>query len=66
MKSKFLRLKQVLELTGLSRTTLWRLERKGKFPKHVQITARLIVWNEQEIYAWVDQMTASEREVENA
>ncbi|MBI4474768.1 MAG: AlpA family phage regulatory protein [Acidobacteria bacterium] len=35
--TKLLRIAQVRELTGLSRSTIWRLERSGQFPKRVNI-----------------------------
>jgi hypothetical protein len=36
---KFLRFSAVRERTGLSRSTIWRLERQGVFPKHRRISA---------------------------
>ena len=33
---KIIRPKAVIEATGLSRTTIWRLERKGAFPKRLR------------------------------
>jgi prophage regulatory protein len=49
-----LRIKEVLRITGLSRTTLWRLERIRKFPKRRKLGARAIGWLASEIRAWVD------------
>jgi predicted DNA-binding transcriptional regulator AlpA len=37
---QFIRPRQVLEMIGVSRTTLWRMVREGSFPNPVQITAR--------------------------
>lgn len=36
---KIIRSKEVQELTSLSRTTIWRLERKGKFPARIPLTS---------------------------
>lgn len=33
----------------LSKCQLWRLEREGKFPKRVHVSARSIAWPESEI-----------------
>jgi predicted DNA-binding transcriptional regulator AlpA len=41
---KIIRSKEVQELTGLSRTTIWRLEREGKFPARVPLTASNVGW----------------------
>lgn len=51
---RILRLPEVLNRTGLSRTTIWRLMRAGQFPASVQITAALTGWYEDEIVAWVE------------
>lgn len=36
---KFLRPREVVEMLGVSRTTLWRMVRAGAFPRPVRITA---------------------------
>ena len=50
---KFLRFSAVRERTGLSRSTIWRLERQGEFPKHRRISANAVGWLEQEVNEWV-------------
>jgi prophage regulatory protein len=50
---RFLRFDAVRERTGLSRTTIWRLERNGTFPAHRQISANAVAWREDEIEAWM-------------
>lgn len=50
---KILREKQVRELTGLSRVTRWRMERRGKFPSRVHLTSRCIGWPEGEVLEWL-------------
>ena len=46
---------EVTRLTGLSRTTLWRLEREGKFPERVRLGANSVGWREEEVRAWLDE-----------
>jgi prophage regulatory protein len=41
---RILRPREVLELEGISRTTLWRLVKAGAYPKPVQITPNTIGW----------------------
>jgi prophage regulatory protein len=43
---RILRLKAVLERTGLSRSTLYRKVQDGTFPKQVRIAARCAGWRE--------------------
>jgi prophage regulatory protein len=51
--SKILRRKSVLELTGLSKTTMYSEIEAGNFPKPVQLTARSVGWKESDIDEWV-------------
>jgi len=50
---KIIRSKEVQELTSLSRTTLWRLERKGEFPARVPLTSGSIGWRLSEVQQWI-------------
>jgi prophage regulatory protein len=40
-------------LSGLSRSTRWRLEREGKFPHRLRLSANTVGWLEDEILAWL-------------
>jgi prophage regulatory protein len=44
--------KQVLEIVPVSRTTLYRMEKAGRFPKPTYISPNRRVWYEDEIAAW--------------
>jgi predicted DNA-binding transcriptional regulator AlpA len=50
---KLLRLPAVRERTGLSRSTIWRLERRGAFPRHHRISANAVAWIEDDVAEWV-------------
>jgi prophage regulatory protein len=51
--SRILRLKSVLERTGLSRSTLYRKIQEGTFPRALRISARCTGWRESDIEAWL-------------
>jgi predicted DNA-binding transcriptional regulator AlpA len=51
---KIIRTKEVIEMTGLSRTTLWRLEKKGEFPKRLPLSAGSVGWRYSEVEKWID------------
>jgi prophage regulatory protein len=53
LPAKFLRFATVRERTGLSRSTIWRLERRGDFPKHRRISANAVAWVEEEVAQWM-------------
>ena len=44
--------KQVLDIVPLSRTTLYRMEKAGKFPRSTYISANRRIWYEDEIVDW--------------
>jgi predicted DNA-binding transcriptional regulator AlpA len=44
--------KQVLDIVPLSRTSIYRLEKAGKFPRSTYISANRRVWFADEIIAW--------------
>ena len=52
---RFLREGEVRRITSLSRTTRWRLEREGKFPRRRQISRNGVAWLASEIAAWVQE-----------
>ncbi|MDE0351216.1 MAG: AlpA family phage regulatory protein [bacterium] len=57
---RVVRLPEVLEVTGLSRTTIWRREREGSFPAPFRLGgegARAVGWREQDIYDWIDSLS---------
>lgn len=45
-------------LTGLSRTTRWRLERKGEFPARVPLSVGCHGWFEDEVQTWLEACAA--------
>ncbi|HVY83161.1 MAG TPA: AlpA family transcriptional regulator [Steroidobacteraceae bacterium] len=50
----FLRLRQVVSVTGLSRMTIGRLERAGEFPRRRQLGARSVAWVQSEVEEWIE------------
>jgi len=50
---KLIRFQTVRDRTGLSRSTIWRLERTGAFPKHHRISANAVAWVEQDVVDWM-------------
>jgi prophage regulatory protein len=50
---RMLRLRRVLEITGLGKTTIYQLQATGSFPMRVQLTAHSVAWVEEEVLAWL-------------
>lgn len=53
MHDAILRLKKVLEVTGLSRATLYRRVSLGQFPRPVKLTGTARGWRQSEIDCWI-------------
>lgn len=56
----FLRFPSVRARTGLSRSTIWRLERAGSFPRHRRISRNAVAWLETEVADWMRSKVAVE------
>jgi prophage regulatory protein len=50
---KMLRLPEVIEMTGLSRMTIYRYEAKGEFPKRRRLGVNAVGWLEDEVNQWM-------------
>ena len=54
MTIKILRIDQVTEQTGLSRSSIYKQIRLGLFPKAIKLTARLSGWEEAAVQGWIE------------
>lgn len=61
---KFMRLPDVIEATGKSRSTILRGAKDGSFPAPVHIGPRAIAWVSTEVAAW-QQKCIADSKVEN-
>ena len=52
-RDRALRNKELLRITGTSRSTVWRLEQEGMFPKRFKIGKRGVAWSENEVMEWL-------------
>lgn len=46
-------------LVPLSDTTIWRMERRGKFPRRIAISDKRVAWRRSEIEAWLEKRAAA-------
>ena len=49
------RIKNVIKVTGLSRSTIYRLMEQGKFPKPIKLSQRIIGFLEEDIDQWIQE-----------
>ncbi len=50
---------EVARITDLSRTTRWRLEREGRFPKKRHLSANRIGYLQSEILEWIESRASA-------
>ncbi len=51
---RLLRTKQVMAMTGLSRMTIYRLERAGLFPARRRLGENSVGWIDEDITSWIE------------
>ncbi len=52
---RIIRSKELQDITGLSRTTIWRLENKGEFPRRVPLGVNSVGWKLSDVKNWIDR-----------
>ncbi len=52
---RVLRIDEVIRITGLSRSTLWRLERSGRFPARQRLGDRATGFSEHQVSEWIER-----------
>lgn len=59
MKStdRYLKVTEVAEMLGVSRSTIWRWRKVGFLPTAYKINDRMIRWKEDDIKDWVEMRT---------
>lgn len=53
MNIKLIRLRAVMECTGLARSTIYKYIAEGTFPKSVSLGSHVAAWVESEIQDWI-------------
>ncbi len=61
MTHKMLRLPNVIELTALSRSSIYLRMSKGEFPKSISLGGRAIAWLEEDVNQWLEQCIAESK-----
>ena len=58
-KYKLVKLSVVKDITTFSSATIYRLIKRGEFPKQIKLSERSSGWLLEEIYSWLDQKKKS-------
>ena len=50
---RMLHIEEVMEMTGLSRATIYRKMGKGQFPRPLKLGDRAVRWRQSEVEGWL-------------
>ena len=50
---RIIRLKEVMDLTGLARSTIYKFISADSFPKPISLGDRCVGWLESEVHDWI-------------
>jgi len=51
---RIIRIDEVMHLTSLSRSTIWRYEKDNQFPKREKLGAKNVGWKLSEVQDWIE------------
>ena len=66
VNDRLLRRRQVEEITGLSRSSIYRLMRNGEFPLPVKVGPAAVRWKTSEITVWMESRPLATGEFESS
>lgn len=62
-RNTLLRLAEVIELTGMKKSTIYRLIKEGQFPAPIHPAGtRISCWSASDVEKWVAKQIATERD----
>ena len=56
----FLRVKQIIKLLGIGKSTFYKWVKDGKFSEGIKFGERIRVWKTEEIYAFIENAGKSQ------
>ena len=63
MHNRLLRRRQVEEITGLSRSSIYRLMQSREFPRPVRVGPTAVRWRASDITGWIESRPEASSEV---
>jgi len=49
------------QIVPLAETTIYEMEQRGEFPRRFRLTTRCVVWDLEEIEAWIEERKQASR-----
>ena len=54
-RSRLMRLPEVVQLIGVSRSTIYRWMENGEFPRQVSLGGNTVAWLESDVEDWIQR-----------
>lgn len=55
----FLRMPSVMHMTGLGRSTIYRMMAEQRFPSPVKLSTRAVAWRREDLERWSEDLKAA-------
>ena len=52
---------QLRQMVPLADSTIWEMEQRGQFPRRFLLTPRCVVWDLEEVEAWIEERKRASR-----
>lgn len=62
MTDRALRQQEVSDKTGMARSTIYKLEQQGKFPKRRKFGTKAVRWLESEVDEWIKNLELADKD----
>ena len=56
-----IRRRELRQIVPLAETTIYEMEQRGEFPRRFRLTARCVVWDLEEVEAWIEERKQASR-----
>jgi prophage regulatory protein len=64
MADRFISMKEVTSLVPFTKVHIYRLMKRGEFPRSIKIGKRRVCWRESDVGAWISSKVAESSESE--
>lgn len=61
-----IRRQELHQIVPLAETTIYEMERRGEFPRRFKLTPRCVVWDLEEVEAWIEDRKRASRSGETS
>lgn len=55
-RERILTIRIVTDMTGVSRSQIYKMIAEGTFPKQVKLTKQRVGWKRSEVYEWIGRL----------